>query len=246
MFFAVIIPYIYSLILRISKLTEENETAQAELLEQMAETNEAVMTNSRLITSLSHDFRTPLTRLTGYLEILKFRKFKGEEGFDKYLDSALRNATQMKNLSDEMFEFFRVQTVKGSSESVTEKKINEMLTGIFNDLKQENFNIKYDTTDCSYKLLIKEYYVQRIFDNLFSNVRKYADPCKPVEIAVLFDDEFLQIMISNSINKNPDTDSNCIGLSTVKLLLEESDGRLEIESDEEIYKVTVFFCERAV
>ncbi len=238
-FLLIIIPYINGLIREISMLTQEMAVVQQETVEHMKAKNEAIMANSKLITSLSHDFRTPLTRLTGYLEILKYRKFKGEEDFDKYLGSALRNAEQMKYLSDEMFSFFKVQSSIEASDPVDEKMVNELITGACNDLAQDTFDVRFEKISQSFELTIKEYHFRRVFDNLFSNVRKYADKSKPVEIHVTAEKENVIISILNYVEKNPESDSHGIGMTTVKILLEQCKGILEQKTQEDIFKVSV-------
>lgn len=100
-FCAIFLPYIIHVLRRITRLSREMEILAggdlsyqivspgrdelAELgrniegmrlaaLEQMARETALATANSRLITSLSHDLRTPLTKLTGYLEILQYKK----------------------------------------------------------------------------------------------------------------------------------------------------------------------------
>ena len=102
-FFLIFLPYIYHVVHRITRLSKDMEILSggdlsykiistggdelAELgrdiegmrcsvLEQMARESESVLANSQLITSLSHDLRTPLTKLTGYLEILQHKKYR--------------------------------------------------------------------------------------------------------------------------------------------------------------------------
>lgn len=57
-----------------------------------------------LVTSISHDLRTPLTALIGYLEIIKSKKYKSEDQKEEYLDKILDKAFQMKQLSNYLFE----------------------------------------------------------------------------------------------------------------------------------------------
>ena len=70
-------------------------------------------------------------------------------------------------------------------------------------------------------------YFKRVLDNLFDNVRKYADPEKPVAIAVLQEDGWLQLCIGNARKKDPGgVESNRIGLKTCERILTQMGGSL--------------------
>lgn len=91
-----------------AELGRSIEEMRLAVLEQMKRENEAILANSRLITSLSHDLRTPLTKLMGYLDILRLDRCRDEEQRAEYLRRASDKALQMRALSDEMFRHFQV------------------------------------------------------------------------------------------------------------------------------------------
>ncbi|MDE7219382.1 MAG: HAMP domain-containing protein, partial [Oscillospiraceae bacterium] len=87
----------------ISGLGEDIERLRRSVLARIEGEREAVGANSRLITSLSHDIRTPLTKLTGYLDILLYRKYETSEEHDAFLRLASEKAAQLKALTDQLF-----------------------------------------------------------------------------------------------------------------------------------------------
>lgn len=270
-FFLILIPYVYRIIHRITHLSQEmeiltggdlsyhidspGEDELAELgrsiegmrlsvIEQMAKENEAVLANSRLITSLSHDFRTPLTKLTGYLEILRYKRFQDAAEEGRYLNRALEKAAQMKSLSDEMFRHFQVNA--GSKEDEETEPVSgalllsQILSEMCFDLQAEGFQANLPVIDGEFSLSIPVFDMRRIFDNLFSNIKKYADPSKPVVISVSKQATEIGIVISNHIGERSDIVSNGIGLATIKKLLEEHGGRFDITKADERYSVRIF------
>lgn len=270
-FFLILIPYVYRIIHRITHLSQEmeiltggdlsyhidspGEDELAELgrsiegmrlsvIEQMARENEAVLANSQLITSLSHDLRTPLTKLTGYLEILRYKKYQDAAEEERYLNSAIEKATQMKSLSDEMFRHFRVSSSPKSQaddETVSGTLLlSQILSEMCFDLQAAGFQANPPVIDDEFSLSISVFDMRRIFDNLFSNIKKYADPSKPVVISVSQQISEIGIVISNHIGARSDIVSNGIGLPTVKKLVEEHGGSFDITKTGERFCVRIF------
>ena len=68
-------------------------------------------------------------------------------------------------------------------------------------------------------------YFKRVLDNLFANVRKYADPAQPVSIAALPENRTLHICICNTIRADSgQVESNKIGLRTAEKILTQMGG----------------------
>ena len=62
-----------------------------------------------LITNVSHDLRTPLTSIIGYLGLIEDKQYRSEEDILKYTHTAYEKAKQMKTLVDDLFEYTKVQ-----------------------------------------------------------------------------------------------------------------------------------------
>lgn len=65
--------------------------------------------NKHLMTSLSHDVRTPLTTLIGYLHAVQKEIVTGQEKVT-YIDIACRKADDLKVYTDELFDWFKIQS----------------------------------------------------------------------------------------------------------------------------------------
>ena len=57
---------------------------------------------------MSHDIRTPLTTLIGYLDILDSGDYRSQEELERYIGNCKQKALQLKDLSDKMFQYFLV------------------------------------------------------------------------------------------------------------------------------------------
>ena len=73
---------------------------------QVLELKRAEEANQQILTNLSHDVRTPLASLTGYLEALEQGKRTAQE---EYIHVAYRKALELKELVDTLFEWFQIQ-----------------------------------------------------------------------------------------------------------------------------------------
>lgn len=270
-FFLILIPYTALLIRRITKLSRDMEVLAggdlsyqvvsrgrdelAELgrsieemrlavLEQMARENEAVRANSRLITSLSHDLRTPLTKLMGYLEILQHEKCRDEEQRSEYLRRAADKAIQMRTLSDEMFRHFQVrkEPMPEDGRELVDGPVflAQMLAEQCFDLADAGFSVEPPALQGEYHLYIRAEDICRVFDNLFSNVKKYGDPAIPVRLTVWEEKSAAAVELVNRVGKNGLADSRGIGLPTVHTLLARNGGRMEITRLGEEYSATVW------
>lgn len=271
-FFIVMIPYTFHVIKRITHLSQEMEilsggdlsyriesigadelaelrqsieAMRCSVLEQMALENEAVLANSRLITSLSHDLRTPLTKLTGYLEILRYNKFRDRREELRYLDQALEKAQQVKTLSDEMFQHFQVRgerEVEPGFETVSGSLLlSQLIVETCCDLQDAGFTAQPPEIDGDYQLYVSPFDLRRIFDNLFSNLKKYASPLKPIDFSVQRIGSEVLVTVVNHVVSDHTAESKGIGLPTIKMLAERNGGRVEWTQTEISFCIKLFF-----
>ena len=89
----------------IGQLAQDVDTMRLNIIDKLQREEAAWAANSQLITAISHDVRTPLTALMGYLDIASDDSLTPQER-DAYLAICKNNALRLKSLTDELFAFF--------------------------------------------------------------------------------------------------------------------------------------------
>ncbi|WP_172195348.1 sensor histidine kinase [Saccharibacillus qingshengii] len=226
----------------LSSLARSVNEMRKSFIERLANEEEAKNANNELVTAMSHDLRTPLTALIGYLDILKHRKYKTEEQFTRYLANSKDNAYQIKHLSDQLFEYF---TFAHHPNELPERQtyngiqLIDQSIGIHSPLLvNEGFQIVFTPCPIPFALNIHVLSIQRVFGNLFTNIIKYADKSEPVKIQCSLREEKLQIEIENAID--PDADTTCstgIGIKVCEKIIQNHGGSFEVARTERTYRV---------
>ena len=73
-------------------------------IKAMEDEREIERSKDELITNVSHDIRTPLTSIIGYLGLIEDKQYRSEEDILKYTHTAYLKSKQMKSLVDDLFE----------------------------------------------------------------------------------------------------------------------------------------------
>ncbi len=126
------------------------------------------------ITNVSHDIRTPLTAIMGYLEIMK--DIPKSEKLSQYLAIIQGRAEAMKTLTEELFRYSVV--LSGENVSVQQTVINKLLEdsimGAFGALTEKGITPKVDITETKIVRTLDPNALSRVFSNLLSNALKYS------------------------------------------------------------------------
>ena len=221
----------------LAQLTGSVEQMRRSLLRKTEEEKAALKQNSDLITALSHDIRNPLTALLGYLEIIQAQQSKLPPDVAGYLAACQERAGRIKQLTDELFRYsllFSNDQLPLRMEAYDAYVLLEQLLGEAQaELESAGFSVRMVMPDTFCKIRVDVQYFKRVLDNLFANVRKYAEPAQPVSIAVLPEDDGLHICICNTVRADPGpVESNKIGLRTAEKILTQMGGRfLRHEAD---------------
>ncbi|MGL5480027.1 MAG: sensor histidine kinase [Clostridium sp.] len=151
------------------------------------EEKKAQKTKNDLITNVSHDLRTPLTSIIGYLNLIEEDKYKDEVELRYYTDSAYKKAKRLRVLIDDLFELTKYQN-DGIALSFQNVDFIEMVWQLISDFQfeLEKENLKINTNFCKEKIFLKcdPMKLSRALENLISNSIKYGKNGKHIDIEV--------------------------------------------------------------
>lgn len=215
-------------------LATDVEAMRTSIVQRLLSEQQAWQANNQLITAISHDIRNPLTSLLGYADLLANGQVEDPKLQKKYLACCRDKAYQLKELTDELFGYFVVfgsPTLKTSLEELDLSILLEQLLeeAVFR-LRSEEFCVEYSSVpecgSCLAKVDVQ--LLKRLFDNLFSNIGKYADPACPVCVTVCLKEtaentcKSMCVTLQNTVLvRRSRTESNRIGLRTCEKIARE-------------------------
>ena len=188
------------------------------------------------ITNITHDLRTPLTAILGYLDLCE--KENQSEDMRRYLSIITDRALHMKKLTEELFSY-SVAAAEEIPEEKQEVFVNQVLEDCIMDhypsFEKRGIMPVLEITEKRVVRMLYPSYVERIITNLLSNAIKYSDG--DLEISLSEDGK---LRVANSakelsnvdVNKlfdrfftveNARNNSTGLGLSIVKLFAARMD-----------------------
>lgn len=210
-----------------------------------------------MITNISHDLRTPLTSIKGYIQYMNGKNMNENE-INKYLTIVNEKAIILQELLDSFFELSRIQE-KSYPITITKVDISNLLTEVlftfYNEFTMQNIKPKININERKLLSLVDEKAMKRIFINLLQNILKHQG--KEVEINLYSNQAFIVIEFKNKIdnlkqddikslkyrfstvNKIKSNRSEGIGLSISKKLVEQMNGTIETSFSNNILCISI-------
>ena len=223
-------------------LSDNVENMRQTMLRHIENEKEARAANTELITSISHDIRTPLTVLMGYIEMMRERE--QDEVMLGYIDATESTALRLKQLSDDMFKYLLAFGDTDKAVSLEEYDAGMLFDQALSEhillLREMGYDISVNSLGDALPegslVRTDAQNLMRIVDNIFSNIRKYADMESTINIDTRLDGARLTVEVRNRLRRDTDgAESNGIGLKTcVRLGSVVADG-FEYERSEDSF-----------
>jgi signal transduction histidine kinase len=224
-----------------------------EIGEKINAERDAEKTKTDLITNVSHDLRTPLTSVMGYIGLVLQDRYKDEDEMKEYLNIAFSKAERLKLLIEDLFEYTKLNN-NGITLTKTKVNLAEFLSQLIEELTpllDENKLTVYRKIETEKIFVsIDTLKMLRVFENLITNAIKYS--YKPGEILIgLYEKDNTAIVVfrnkGDHISKekaeklfdrfyrldesrNTNTGGSGLGLAISKNIVKLHDGKIWAES----------------
>ena len=213
-----------------------NNMSKAEL-ELKKKEEDLAKERENFVRSMSHDIRTPLTAIIAHSEYLKSKESIESAKIEEYFDMTLRKTTQIKDLTNKLLN------------SGLEQKEHIENGRLFFIQLLEDFE---DNLDDEFKCKVSihkdvifsgDYDIQkfiRIFDNLSSNIKKYADGSKDIFLNVYLEDGRIVISQTNyKLTSTENVESHKLGLSIIEDIAKGFGGHVDICQSDETFTIKI-------
>lgn len=231
----------------------------------MEEERRIERSKDELITNVSHDIRTPLTSIIGYLGLIENKRYTSEDELLQYTHTAFLKANQMKSLVDDLFEYTKVRQ-EGVTLQVRQLDLGAMLEQIAASYELEankkGMQIKVEITDAPLVMEADADKLARVFNNLVSNALKYGAGGKHIYLkAKRVTSKELKVVIANdgeqipekSLNqifdrfyraessRSRETGGSGLGLAIAQGIVELHNGYIYVTSDQKLTQFVMHF-----
>lgn len=211
------------------------------------------------ITNMSHDIRTPLTSLKGYIELLENAENESER--EKYLRIIKSRIDALENILEMMFLYNKANDIKYLNDVDTINLSSLLLEGLFSyyeDLTESGFEVTPDIQENVF-IIGNENAINRIIQNLIKNTLVHGSKKLNVTLSVVEvqGNKMVQMIFENMFKSNhiPDMEkvfdrfykgddsramgSSGIGLSIVKKIVDSSKGNIEATVVDNLFRITI-------
>ncbi len=208
------------------------------------------------VTNISHDLRTPLTAICGYLDMLDHEE--QTENSQRYL-RIIRGRTEiMKQLTEELFRYSVFTTVSNGTSSepvILNSMLEDSLSAFYTALKQSRITPSVSLPDQKVQRLLNRNALSRIFANIIGNAVKYSDGDLEITLSeegeVCFSnhaDKLDEIQVGRLFDRfytveTASSDATGLGLSIARALTEQMGGSISAQYTNGIITVKVSFPE---
>lgn len=218
---------------------------------------------SELISDVSHDLRTPLTSIKGYLQLLKDKQYKTLEELETYINIAFGRTEMLEDLIENLFEYTKLQG-KGIELNYKRLCLNDIVQQIVVDygplFDKEHLNLQPSIPNDKYFVKIDPEKYVRVIESLLGNALKYSLKPGIVAVSLFSENNGVRMTIKNRAksidadslahlfdrfyrlekSRSKETGGTGLGLAIAKSIVELHDGSIWAEAENETLSFNVW------
>jgi signal transduction histidine kinase len=238
------------ILIEINRLLEHNQKMNADFIR-------TEISMRKMLANISHDLKTPLTVVLGYMEIMMNDPNNGKEHLQNVHDKTME-------VLDLIERFFDLAKLESGDNDIPLSRINmnelcrKNILGFYEVLTTKGFEVEIDIPENNLYVLGNEEALERIFNNLISNSIQYGGDGKVIGIKLHSDDKYVyadvwdkgkgihalhndlvfERMYTLEDSRNKKFQGSGLGLTITKRLVEKMDGEIQLISKP--YEKTTF------
>lgn len=184
----------------IDQVAQNINSIVEQLKDITVEERKAQQTKTDLITNVSHDLRTPLTSVIGYLNLIEEGRYKDEVELMYYVDIAYEKSLNLNILINDLFELTKMQNRVVNFNKVElnlVELIGQLISQFEIQFRQENMNCRIDFSVDKLILNADPIKLVRAFENLITNAMRYGKDGHYVDIKVFTEKKMAVVQVIN-------------------------------------------------
>ena len=205
------------------------------------------------VTNISHDLRTPLTALSGYLELLE--QEEKSESVNRYIEIMKDRVDILTQLSEELFKYSVIISTKDNitkEQVIINTVLEESIAAFYTVLTERNIVPEIQVSETKVVRMLDRSALSRVFSNLISNVIKYSDG--DLKIVLSENGEIVFSNMASGLDKiqvgrlfdrfytvEAARKSTGLGLTISKTLVEQMKGTISATYENNRLSIHIFF-----
>lgn len=179
-----------------------------QLKHSIEEERKAEKTKNDLITGVSHDLRTPLTSILGFLEVIEKDRYQDEVEMRYYVNIAYEKSLGLRRLIDELFEYTRINN--GMPLELSELDLSGLIRQLTEEfvpaMENAGMEIRLNIQDGDFNIQADGGLLVRAYENIIANAIHYGQKGKYIDIDIARDGDVLVVRIQNYGDPIPESD----------------------------------------
>lgn len=210
------------------------------------------------VTNISHDLRTPLTAICGYMELLE--QEEKSEAVNRYVRIMKDRVDLLTQLSEELFRYSVILSTKDNTieeNVVINTVLEESIAAFYTVLTERNIVPEIHLSETKVIRMLDRSALSRVFSNLISNVLKYSDGDMKITLSekgeIIFSNlatglDEIQVgrLFDRFYTVEAARKSTGLGLAISKTLIEQMDGTISAKYENSRLSIYICFPDRKV